>query len=132
MFCIIYSKNYKNTLTGRKFKMFRKSPYFKKVINYAKHYKRFLKIQKRIKKKITFRINYFLLKKAFFSIKRLKEKKALKKKMKKKIKKKLKTKLTIQEKKKNNINKKRKSLFIKYNKKLINIDLKIFKFIKKK
>src|SRR3990167_3094759 len=30
----------------------------------------------------------------------------------------------------NNINKKRKSLLIKYNEKLINIDLKIFQFIK--
>ena len=136
-----YSKNKKNTFYGKKFKKFLKSAYFKKLINYSKHYNKFLQIQKRILyKKLTFRINYFLLKKGFYAFCKLSKRKKLKKRLKKKSlvqnkkKKNIKKRKIIKKKKninkKQNINKKRKQLLIKYNKKLIKVDLRILKLIK--
>ena len=47
-----YSINFKRSLLYKKFQIFMKSAYFRKLIHYARHYKRFLEIKKRKKKKI--------------------------------------------------------------------------------
>jgi hypothetical protein len=181
-----FSKNYKNSLYGKKFQKFCKSKEFKKIINYEKHYQKFLIIKKRIKKEITFKLNYFLLLKGFYgycklnAIRKLKKlrklkknkrikgikkikiikkkqkliirkiielKQKLKKEKRKEVKIKLRQKLRKAKLKKLKLIKfkskkksksklmsrsqQKKKLLTKSNNKLIEIDLKIFKFLKK-
>jgi hypothetical protein len=76
---------YKHTEFYKAYKRFLKSAYFKKLINYKKHYARFLEIKKRIPRPITFRFNPFLIKQGYFAfleLMRHKEKKKRKKKKK--------------------------------------------------
>jgi hypothetical protein len=120
----LYSKRFKQTLAGKKFKTFLKSAYFKKLINFPKHYKKFLQIQKRINKKITFKINYFLLQKGFYAFCKLNKGKKIKAKFKSK------NKLTNQQKKLIKLEKLKKKLLTNYANKLIEIDFKIFKILK--
>jgi hypothetical protein len=73
----------------KKFKNFMKSAYFKKLINYTRHYKRFLEIKKRIKKKnIKFRFNIFLIRRGLFTFFKLLKRKNSKRQKKIKVKKK--------------------------------------------
>ena len=62
---MFHSKKFKRSKIGKKFKIFCKSERFKKLVNYKKHYKKFLQIKKRIKKEIKFRFNYYLLLKGY-------------------------------------------------------------------
>jgi hypothetical protein len=139
-----YSKNYKQSLYGKKFRRFCKSKDFKKAINYEKHYQKFLIIKKRIKKEINFKLNYFLLERGFYQYCRLtriqklrrKKRKELKRKNKIKSRSKVNFKNNVKIKLKNKVKYKltyrqqKKTLLIKYSKKLIEIDLKIFKLLK--
>jgi hypothetical protein len=117
-----YSKNFKRSTIGKKFKIFLKSTFFKKLINFKKHYKKYLQIKKRIRKEIKFRLNYYLILKGYKKFiklnKRKKKNKYLILKNKKKIKFKKKSK-----------NHKIKKKVRKYKIKKILINLKIFQIL---
>ena len=117
----LYSKNFKRSKFAKKFKEYLKSPGFKKLINYKKHYAKYLEIKKRKRKKIRFKLNYYLQLKGlnqFIKLNKIQEKIRKLSKSQKKLEKNKKT-------KKIKKTKKQKKM-----KKLMLIDLKIIKILK--
>ena len=120
-----FSKKFKRSKIGKKFEIFLKSAFFKKLINFKKHYKKYLQIKKRIKKDIKFRLNYYLMLKGyqkFIKFNKIKNKRKKKNKylfLKKKIKK-----LKFKNKKKL-----KKKKIKKYKIKKILINVKIFQIL---
>lgn len=78
-----YSKKFLRSQLGRGYKKYLKTKRGRKLINYRKHYKKFLEIKKRKRKKIKFKLNYYLKEQSYVGyIKRskIKKKEKLKKK----------------------------------------------------